>query len=94
MSLKKNTMQLISCPACQSPVSDIAPSCPKCGHPIAGNKTEATTGLSALAVIAGIILTGFLAFKLIGSMQNLVLACAISVLPTLAALIYASMRKK
>ena len=87
-------MKLIACPACQSSVSDVAPNCPKCGHPIAGNKTEATTGLSALAVILGIILTGILAFNLIGSMPNSVLACAISVLPTLAAMIYASMRKK
>jgi len=87
-------MMLIASSFCKSPVSDIAPSCPKCGHPIAGNKTEATTGLSALAVIFGIMLTGILAYKLIRSMQNFVLACAISVLPTLATMIYASMRKK
>ena len=87
-------MNLITCPTCQSPVSSQAPTCPKCGHPIAGQKTEATTGVAALTVILGIILTGFLAFKLIGSMQNLYMACAISVLPTVAALVFSSMRKK
>ena len=87
-------MPLISCPTCQSSVSDLAQSCPKCGHPIAGKKTEATTGLSALAVIAGIILSGLLAFKLTGSIQSIPLACGISVIPTLVAMIFASMRKK
>jgi uncharacterized paraquat-inducible protein A len=86
-------MNLMSCPACKNPVSNIAPTCPKCGHPIAGNRTESITGLSALAVIFGIILTGFLAFRLIGTMQNTMLACAISVIPTLAAMALASIRK-
>ena len=87
-------MNLITCPACRNPVSIAASNCPQCGHPMTGNKTEATTGLSAIAVIIGILLTGILAFKLIGTMQNLALACTISVLPTLAAMIYASMRKR
>jgi hypothetical protein len=87
-------MKLIACPTCQNPVSQMAASCPKCGHPIAGQKTEATTGLSAVVVLMGMVLTGLLWFALIGSMKNLVLAGALSVLPTVGAMIFASLRKR
>jgi zinc ribbon protein len=34
-------MSLISCPACSKQVSERAPACPHCGHPIAGPAPEA-----------------------------------------------------
>lgn len=46
-----------------------------------------------MVVLLGIVLTGVLWFALIGSMKNLVLAGALSVLPTVAAMIFASLRK-
>ena len=46
-------MPLTTCPDCKSEISDQAPACPKCGSPIAGKRTEQTTGLSILIVLAG-----------------------------------------
>lgn len=35
-------MALITCPDCQSQVSDLSPACPKCGRPIRPQTIEAT----------------------------------------------------
>ena len=37
-------MALISCPDCGTQVSDRAPTCPKCGAPIAGSSEAAKAG--------------------------------------------------
>lgn len=37
-------MALISCPECNAEVSDQAPACPKCGHPIAEQPKKQFTG--------------------------------------------------
>jgi uncharacterized membrane protein YvbJ len=39
-------MPLIACPDCSTEVSDRAPTCPKCGAPIAGRAEAVATGVS------------------------------------------------
>lgn len=41
-------MALIPCPACGRQVSDAAPTCPGCGHPVAAPKGQASTFKDAL----------------------------------------------
>lgn len=56
-------MALIACPDCQTEVSDQAPACPKCGRPLAAEKSVVTKDLGfggfiyALLVLAGIVIT-------------------------------------
>ena len=38
-------MALINCPECNNKVSDAAPTCPKCGAPIAGAKEGKPAGV-------------------------------------------------
>ena len=94
-------MSLIQCPACSSPVSPAAPTCPKCGHPVAGQKTEATTGKDAVIVVATLVISLLL---LIGGLPyvdsasipgvvKLLLIFGIPIGPPLTAMIYASRRK-
>ncbi len=49
-------MPLITCPDCSSPVSDSAPSCPKCGRPLAAMTIERTgksiKGIQALGCLS------------------------------------------
>lgn len=85
---------LINCPACDHAVSASAASCPQCGHPIAGKKTEATTGLSALLVVVGIATSGYVGFTYAYKMSNQILGIALVVLPTAVAMALASIRKK
>jgi len=87
-------MDLTKCPACEKSVSTAAPQCPNCGQPIAGKKTESTTGVSALIVMAGVGLTCWLMFKLAAEMDNTGLAVGLSLIPTVVAFIFASLRKK
>ena len=87
-------MGLIKCPACGRRVSPAAAQCPECGHPIAGRKTESTTGLSALLVVGGLCLTCWLMFVLAAEMKNTGLAVVLSMIPTAAAFVFASFRKK
>lgn len=87
-------MKLLPCPACNNPVSTVAASCPQCGHPIAGKKTEATTGISAVMVLAGMFASGYLAFKYAYKMHNQILGITLIALPTVIAMVLASLRKK
>lgn len=87
-------MKLIKCPLCGKTISNEAPHCPDCGHPIAGKKTEATAGISAIIVMTGIGLTCWLMFKLASEMNSMGLAIGLSLIPTVAAFVFASLRKK
>ena len=55
-------MALITCPDCNSECSDQAPACPKCGRPLAGQKSVMTKNLGfggfvyALIIIGGLVL--------------------------------------
>ena len=55
-------MALISCPVCSHRVSEAAPTCPSCGHPIALSNTRPDTFKDALtrpdAVKGGITVLG------------------------------------
>ena len=87
-------MSLIECPSCRKSISSDAAQCLGCGHPIAGKKTEATTGMSAIIVMIGVGLSVFLSYKLWERMNNTVLILTISAIPTVLAFVVASMRKK
>ena len=87
-------MALIQCPSCTNPVSSAAPQCPNCGLPIAGKKTEETTGISAIIVVIGIGTTCWLMFKLVPIMENYGMSIGLSSIPTVLAFILASLRKK
>ena len=87
-------MGLIECPTCGKSISSAAPQCPDCGHPIVGKKTEATTGVSAIIVVIAIALTCWLMFKLLAEMSNAGLAIGLSLIPVVAALIFASICKR
>lgn len=45
-------MALIACPACQTPVSEQAEACPKCGHPVALEQQRLQTRQAVLAQAA------------------------------------------
>ena len=53
-------MKMIECTVCKHNVSSQAESCPKCGHPIKGRKTEQLTGADACLVLAGAIAVAFI----------------------------------
>jgi hypothetical protein len=49
-------MALVSCPDCGQQISDRAPACPKCGHPMAATVIEKTgKGYKKLKIIGGLI---------------------------------------
>jgi uncharacterized membrane protein len=76
-------------------VSDQAPYCPNCGHPIKGRRTEATTGSRAILLLLALSVSlpiGFVANYLTGG--NAVLTLAAFLAAPVAALIYASMLRK
>ena len=87
-------MNLIKCPVCGKQVSSSAPQCPNCGQPIVGSKTEATTGISALIVVGGVVATCVIMLPLVVSIGNTGVAVALSLLPTIGAFVFASTRKK
>ena len=65
-------MPLVSCPDCNTQVSDKAPACPKCGHPFAAQTVQATgKKWKALQLVGGLVLgVGLLttcAFLMVGS---------------------------
>jgi hypothetical protein len=50
-------MALINCPACSTGVSDLAPACPHCGHPLKAIVTEQTSKKWKGAMLFGIFAT-------------------------------------
>ncbi len=44
-------MALVSCPECQRQVSNMAPACPQCGYPIAGQRTAASVNRHEMHVV-------------------------------------------
>ena len=89
-------MSLINCPECKKNISEKAPNCPTCGCPIAGNKTEAITGVSAIIVLTGMFLTilSMVLFMQFEILQNGYLIFGVSSIPTIIAFIISSLRKK
>jgi len=87
-------MSLINCPECKKEISNQAPTCPQCGCLIAGNKTESITGLSAIFVVVGMILSVILFCLLVKKIENTLIVIIISVIPTILAFALSSLRKK
>ena len=56
-------MALINCPECKASVSDIAESCPQCGNPIKGKRSQSISGVDAFIVLGSLVVSGFLIFK-------------------------------
>ena len=82
---------LKTCPACDSQVSAQALACPKCGQPLVAGGTHEITGINALIVVVGILVTAVLWVVLpiqIGWLAGL----GLGVLPTVGAFVYATLR--
>jgi hypothetical protein len=92
-------MALINCKECDNKVSSTAASCPKCGAPIAGRKTEQTTGIDSVIVLGscvfGLFLAMFVATRFNEDQIPLRFAFGFTALiaPPAAALYYTSRRK-
>lgn len=63
-------MGLIACPECKQNVSDKAPSCPKCGTPIAATTIEATGKKWKLMQLFGALLVVFGFFRVCAAMST------------------------
>lgn len=87
-------MGLIRCPVCSSQVSSSACQCPHCGHPISGEKTEATTGWGAIAVLGGLILSALLFFALANTIDSILVIIVVGSIPTVVGFGLASLRKR
>jgi uncharacterized paraquat-inducible protein A len=84
---------LTSCPACRRDVSRQASQCPHCGHPMAGKKTEQTTGFDALIVMGAIVLTCIIMLPLTDATGSRLIGFLIAIIPTVLAFAFASRKK-
>jgi uncharacterized membrane protein YvbJ len=83
-------MGLLKCPDCGHQHSDRASSCPQCGRPVQGKRTEQITGIDTFVVLGscllGLVLVGI--FSFLGPA-----ALILIVVPPIVALVYTSRRK-